>query len=242
MIKVPNPLPLEGTKNTRELGGYPTLDGKRTKEHRFLRSDGVHQLTKKDIETLYDYDLRMVIDLRSKYEAEKLPDVFPKEIEAKHFPLLDHVQSGGLKEGEFPKTMEEMYIDLLDHSQETIKEILKAMALKENGCILFHCTAGKDRTGITAMLLLKLANVSDEIIIEDYSATYENMKDLFQKQASELKENQITVPEYIFQSQEKSMEKTLLHMHKTYGNVESYMEKIGLNIQEITLLKQHLLD
>ena len=72
-ICVNAPLALAGTRNTRELGGYPAACGRKTRRHAFLRSDGLSGLTDKDVQMLLDYGVCCVVDLRSESETAAAP-------------------------------------------------------------------------------------------------------------------------------------------------------------------------
>ena len=89
-----------------------------------------------------------------------------------HIPMLDQLNSSGFR-GALPECMFDVYRDLLDDSASSIRRVFEA--LDTDGCALFHCRAGKDRTGVIAMLLLGLAGVSDDDIVADYVATQRYM-------------------------------------------------------------------
>ncbi len=228
---------LQGTHNTRELGGYLLKDGGQTKRNRFLRSDSLCGLTLEDRQILKEKGLSLVIDLRSEFEQEQAPD--PKlGVEHLSFPLLDQVNSGMSASG-FPSDMGQVYIGLLDHSQNTIKRVFEAMA-DTAGCILFHCTAGKDRTGVTAMLLLDLAGADEDLIVEDYAATALYLNPHLKDQLAMLKKMGIQDPDAVLGSPKSNMIRTLDHLRKTYGSAEKYLRLIGLSGAKIEVLKESL--
>lgn len=166
-------LPLEGASNLRELGGYETRDGRHTKNGRFIRSDNTNRLTERDIRYLEDYPVVLAIDLRAAKELISAPSLLDghPSITYKNVTMADGLNSEGFH-GVFPDTMGELYIQMLESSKIRFGRIFQLLtAYMHQGTCLFHCMAGKDRTGLVAMLLLELANVDDDIIIEDYSAT-----------------------------------------------------------------------
>ncbi len=172
-MAVSRPLPLKGSYNTRDLGGYPAKGGSTTAFHSYLRSDSPVRLTQGDWDTLREYGVRCIIDLRASREAEEGGYLPPSGIEYCNFPLLDHIHSDLLAGTAFPSSMEQMYRDLLDGSGETFVQVFEKMGEYAGQCVLFHCTAGKDRTGLVSMLLLSLAGVGKELIVADYCATQE---------------------------------------------------------------------
>lgn len=164
-------LPLEGTFNTRELGGYPTRSGI-TNWQTFLRSDDLFSMTSKDIAYLENYGVQTIIDLRSEDEVKKRPCPSLQSIDYKNLPLItgNIPDATKLPPGE-SYSMGEFYLSCLQHGTDRIKAVLDCIAESE-GCTLFHCAAGKDRTGIIAALLLGLAEVGREDIIANYQTTH----------------------------------------------------------------------
>jgi len=124
---------------------------------------------------------------------------------------------------------------LLDEAGASIAEIFHifAQALLAGHACLFHCAVGKDRTGTIAMLLLKLAGVSDELVIEDYAITEVFMKEVFAQQRKECEENNISAPDALFASTPENMESTLKHLADTYGTARDYLLSIGVSTEEL---------
>lgn len=243
MQKIPQPIPLYGTRNTRELGGYRTDSGLFIKTHALLRSDALQNLTEEDGSLLNRYGVRCVIDLRFQDEIERLPDkleVLGDSVQYVPVSLQEPVRRKRYTE-EFPPSMWELYCWMLDDSQNEFREIFETIARFQEQGVLFHCTGGKDRTGMVAMLLLKLAGVDDETIIGDYALTETVMKDLFVLQTKDLESRGLTVPQYIMQSPPENMEKTLQYLSANYGTVEQYMAHIGLKSDSVNLLKNKML-
>ena len=239
---IPEPLPLEGTGNTRELGGYRTVGGGRTVPGRFLRSDGLQELTGEDNRSLYEYGVRCVLDLRSELEVGQQPDALQEGFVYRRFPLIDHIQSDNMA-GLLPATMEEMYCSLLDGSGDTLAAIFREMLRYPGDCVLFHCTAGKDRTGVVSMLLLALAGVDEDTIVADYAATEALMKEKFNRQRAKLRTLMgIEVPEYVGWSRPESMERTLRHLRERYGGAKAYLIRIGLSEEECCRLRRQMLE
>lgn len=237
-MKVAQPLPLDSVWNARDLGGYPTADGGKTASHRFLRSATLHQVTPEDQQALYDYGVRLVVDLRSLLELEDAPNPMKgyRDVVYCNIPLDDEIQAEGL-EGHFPDNMGEMYVRLLDHNQDAMARVLTQLAACQ-GCALFHCTAGKDRTGVIAMLLLDAAGVDEDTLIADYAATEGYMEGMFAVQRAMLDRMGVSYPEGIFQSRPDFMRLALDHLRAQYGTALDYFHAIGLAEQTVA----HLLD
>ena len=165
-------LPLTGANNVRELGGYPVLGGGQTAYHRFLRSDGLGMLTRKDVEFLRGYGISTVIDLRDMHEVKRSPNVDLGEgVVTHHIPLLgvNLADSEEIKRhlGEEELDMRGLYYLMLENG-DGVRACFEAIAGASDGCVLFHCAVGKDRTGMLALLLLSLAGVDRFDIISNY--------------------------------------------------------------------------
>lgn len=236
-------LPIKGAGNVRDLGGYPLANGRFTKEGVFYRSDTTSGYTAEDIRLFKEKNLGLVVDLRSITEVQRLPSVYYEmpEVQYINVPMLDDLNSGPSSQG-LPPSMGAVYIHLLDSARPAFARVFSAFAgTAANGqSCLFHCAVGKDRTGTTAMLLLELAGADDEVIIEDYAATYEFMKPVFDKQMADFKANGYDIPEYMMRSDASNMVETLHHLRTTYGNAEKYLLGCGVDEEKIRIIKEAL--
>ncbi|NJM72275.1 MAG: tyrosine-protein phosphatase [Scytonema sp. RU_4_4] len=120
-------LVLEGCYNTRDIGGYETLDGKKTRWRSVLRSDSLHRLTSTCQQTLLDYGVRTIIDLRYLSEVNKAPNVFANspQVTYLHLPLFNEALETDLRKA---KTLIEQGLLLLKHCQQEIKVVMEAIA------------------------------------------------------------------------------------------------------------------
>jgi len=189
---------LEGTANTRDLGGLPTTDGGRTLPNRILRSDNLQTLSDADVQLLVDeIGLREVIDLRTSAEVlleGRGPLRSRPEITHRHFTLLpergqytdvfaaeeDEVPDlpSGWLDSLLPRHVAEhdegepapvrSYLGYLTQRGDAVVEALRALAAQTEGASVVHCAAGKDRTGVVVALTLAIAGVPHEEIAIDY--------------------------------------------------------------------------
>lgn len=234
-------LPLEGARNVRDLGGYPTQDGTVTRRGVFLRGDSTAGLTDGDVALLKEKGVTLVIDMRSGLETGKEPSRLRGEegIRYENIVLFDGVQSSAFQ-GKLPEDMGGLYVHLLDTCRETYRGLFQLLA-RNQGASLFHCTAGKDRTGVVAMLLLQLAGVEDRIIVDDYAETERYMGPVLQKKLEWLRAEGIDVPEAVLRALPQSMEKTLGHLYQTYGGAYEYLRACEMTKEEINLLRKKLI-
>lgn len=234
-------LPLKGTKNTRDLGGYKTKDGGCTRTGLFFRSDDPSGLTPEDIDTLKALNVKLSVDLRSSMETELGPSSLSgcDFLDYEKVPLLDHVNSA-VSITELPDSLLSIYLGLLDQSMDSFGRIFHLFASCE-GASIFNCTAGKDRTGLTAMLLLSLAQVPEDIIAEDYAASEIFLEESIKGNEQLLSSKGITVPRTLLGSPKENMVKTLEYLNHTYGSAESYLISCGVAAREIYTLKERFI-
>lgn len=175
---------LEGGINFRELGGYHTLDGKTVKYHKILRSGNMCNLTSKDLQQLSDYGLRIDVDLRSPSESEYAPDSYPQKAAYVNLPVYpfskDLFKNLGIVNYMKIHLDENNYVDqsyvqmLVDkHARGAFRKLFDLLLAneRENQSLVFHCSAGKDRTGVAAFLILSALRVDPQEILNDYLLT-----------------------------------------------------------------------
>ncbi|MEO1770097.1 tyrosine-protein phosphatase [Candidatus Enterococcus ferrettii] len=228
-------LPLEGSFNTRELGGYPVKEGA-THFQKFLRSDSLSDLTQQDVTFLENYGVRTIVDLRSDREVSESPNPHSPLIQNLHIPLVTGNVADATKDitKEMNYSMGSFYVDCLKRYPESLVKIFEAFAESE-GCILFHCAAGKDRTGIVAAFLLELAGVSQADIIANYQITHTHLQanpSFKQTHGSYPIEMSYSLPNYI--------EEALDYLHSHFGTAENYLRSFGVSQAILTELKARM--
>ena len=225
---------LAGASNVRDLGGYPTLSGKKTKMGRFIRAAGLEGLTDSDIQILLDYGVKVNLDLRTSAESERWPDrlLALPEIAYYQVSLLD-----GLDLANPPHLLSELYTEALDHCKPHFKASFELMTQYLEAPFLFHCSAGKDRTGMIAALLLDLVKVDRELIIANYTESVRNLGPLIEKFAQE---NDPKLRAFL-SSNRIDIEPFLKNLENQYGGSEGYLQVIGLSEKNIEDLRESFL-
>jgi len=189
--------PFINAYNIRDLGGYPTSDGGVTRFGVFYRADSLANLKQDEWKMLERMNVKTIIDLRSTKEKDNQSYTPIQSIHYFHLPMQDEMQNNSILEAamqkyasadEFRKSMSEGYVTLFKNNIHNILRIVETIASSvENGSVLFHCTAGKDRTGILAALILYLCKVDLVDISADYQITYTyNLKNPFMYEAIQL--------------------------------------------------------
>lgn len=178
---------LEGAANVRDLGGLETAEGRHVRSGRVLRADSLHRLTAADVAVLGSIGLRTVIDLRSDAEVERLAATpLPPGASILHTPWRPPAKVpqilGGVAEMSYIP-LAELYESFVEANLDLLAQDFRVMAAPEHHAVLFHCYAGKDRTGITAAVLLDVLGVPAADIVADYAATDDN-QDRFRELAA----------------------------------------------------------
>ena len=172
-------LPLVGACNFRDLGGYATLDGGLTRWGQLFRSDTLHELTEADLEVLRGIGLASIIDLRTAAEIGRTGRgvLGGEPIAYLHASVLQEeaAESAAIPapSGDDPA---ERYLWYLEVGGEALAEALRMVADPKNYPLVFHCAAGKDRTGVLAALILDIAGVERSVIVDDYAITATRME------------------------------------------------------------------
>ena len=224
--------------NARDLGGYPTSDGATTRWRSVLLADDVVHLTPVGLQALLDFGLRTVIDLRWPEEVAAHPNPLTRrQIHYRHVSLLTHSQQNwGRLSG--PATREEWNRLVLIHTRPQLRDVLQVIAAAPPGPLLFHCVAGKDRTGVVAALLLALADVTAEAIAYDYGMSAECLREIYfirhaQRDRAETLEALRCPPEGAH---------NVLEYVARHGGIRAFLQQIGLSQEEIVRLRALLRD
>ena len=177
---------LETTFNTRDLSNFTTIDNRRIKENRLIRSGHLHNLNENDIQTLKEHNLKIVIDFRSEHEFINRGDVRIEGVTYLNFPALPKKELASTgkssdsnlldlvdKDNGGKKMLTETYRNLFLTKEgiEAYKNFFKVVTENLDGAVLWHCSQGKDRAGMAAYLLGYALGMSNEDLIKDYLYT-----------------------------------------------------------------------
>ncbi len=235
----------ESVLSFRDLGGYRTREGQTVAWRRLFRSGELHHMTGRDASRLKEeIGLRSVIDLRHPTELEQ-EGVGPlNEVGAEHYNIPLAISNERLVYRDC-SNMGEVYLHLMGHEGygRRVVEALEVIAEPDNHPLVFHCNAGKDRTGILASVVLGILGVSDKDIIEDYTLTAPHMKELINRWSSnpETAERVKSGPEYIWEASPESMAFFLSTLKGEYGSVRGYVEAHAAEASLIHRLEKALL-
>ena len=227
-----------GLLNARELGGHPTRDGATTRRRSLLRSDDLVQLTAEGVQALADYGVRTVVDLRWPAEVAMRPHptgLGERKVRYHSISLLagDEMEWASLS-GECTKEMWKCAV--LEHTRPQLKSALEIIAGAAAEPLLFHCVAGKDRTGLIAALLLALADVEPDAIAADYAASTVQLADAYLQRYANLDRAEILEA---LRCPEEGVHNMLAYLAE-YGGAAGYLRVIGLSDAIIERLRARL--
>ncbi|MBM3484558.1 MAG: tyrosine-protein phosphatase [Alphaproteobacteria bacterium] len=241
-------IPLEGAANFRDLGGYPTADGRRLRWGKVFRSDVLSALTMSDQETIRSLGVRLVCDLRHGGERKRAPNALPEDAGIERFEpgfiprgvadMLALIRAGALHGEGIVAHVTEHYWNMPREHADCFGAALRRVAEAQPAVI--HCTSGKDRTGITVALLLHALGVPKETIFEDYLLTNDYRRDvtgLLKLSATEEDMHILTSarPEYL--------ETAWRSMIELAGSVEDYLrDALGVDDMVRTRLRATLVE
>lgn len=239
-------LPIPGSYNIRDLGGYPTRGGGTVGWRRFLRADSLHRLDRDGIDRLLQEGVTTVIDLRTPAEIAQAPNPLrdSRAVTFVNRPLFDDLApaSLGRARAEAADPLLQFYLAALRTRQAAFRDILSAMAEAAPGTVLFNCTAGKDRTGLVAALLLGVAEVPRADIIADYVLTDRLIPDLVAEflDLSRRRGGDVTAYARMLKCPAPTMAAALDKLEADHGGIAGYLGDTGLPADTISKLKLKL--
>ena len=239
-------IPMQSLPNTRDLGALETEDGRHILPRRLLRSGELYHLSNADKTRLVEeYNLKIIIDLRSSVERKCRPDTIMADVEYYHVPVVDEaIQKISNKEelldwlDKMPDDVE-MYMRTqyrnLCEDQLVLKQYARFIDIlfqQETGAVLWHCETGKDRTGLGTAFLLSLLGVEDRIIYEDYLRTNRYLaKDFLYMQRllqtwPEADENMQRKLQTFYEVKEEYLRIVFEMIKLKYGSMEKFFQEV----------------
>ena len=235
-------LPVTSIVNIRDLGGYATNDGGITKYGVFLRSAITNKVSKKDLDFLHDYGVRLNLDFRHTSHATMSPSSFSLDSRFQYVNLPVHLRVS--KNSKFDHTFSWMneYPQSLDAGTMWIKNAFRVILSSQGGC-LFNCNTGKDRTGIFSAVLLLVAGVNVQDIVDDYSISEKlvqngcaMLSDAFPNEVS--KDGNVDFSNPFFFCSPEYMKNLIDHIFRKYGSIEYFLKYCGVSEQETAEIKK----
>lgn len=241
-------LTLQGTSNFRDLGGYPAAGGKHVQWGRIYRSADISKLTNSDLQALQSHHVALVCDLRGPQEVAQAPDRLPAGVRRLALPAgSEHIDprllAGGSKTTNRDSLMRAVYTNTSFFKAKYKPMFDELLALGEGQAMLFHCTAGKDRTGIGAALVLAALGVDRATILKDYTATNiywrAGREQSLQRMAQAgMSAEAVDAVRPLLAANPAYLAGTFATLDQQYGSVEQYLaSELGLTPKKLAALR-----
>jgi protein-tyrosine phosphatase len=243
---------LEGTSNFRDLGGYEADDGRLVKWRHLFRSGSLMNLTNEDVAAVEGLDLRLVCDFRRQEERDDAPSRLPENNAPSilHLPmgpqrdvapLYAHLNSPDSKPEDIFGAMVGIYRGFITEHTPEYKSFMEHICHGGHVPLLFHCSAGKDRTGFGAALIFLSLGVPMETVFEDYLLTNDYIVRNFAERFPDLASPELF--HTMMDAHPRYLRASFEEIDKAYGSVDRYLEEgLGVTADMRAALQEQLLE
>ncbi len=243
-------VPFDTVFNFRDLGGYAAAGGRSVRWRRIFRADGLHRLAGDDLVRFAELGVHTVIDLRTHIELEergRLEAGGEVEIRWHHLSVQDVLwdPDSYTDDVEPVRFLADRYLEMIGDGGDRFGRALRIIAEATSRPLVFHCAAGKDRTGVLAALTLSLLGVADDDVADDYalsSQAVDRWTEWLARTSPETLERLATIPAAWGKAPAESMHLFLDGVRERYGSVEEYAASVGVGRADVASLRAHLLE
>jgi protein-tyrosine phosphatase len=238
----------DGAFNVRDLGGYTTADGKTVRWQTLYRADGLHRIPAEAAHAVAPLGWRTVLDLRTKGEFDDGAFAHAAEqgAEVIHLPVIrEPWDITAVDDAEPADFLASRYLDMLDEGVEALTTAVELLASPTRLPAVFHCSAGKDRTGVLAALVLSVVGVPDEQIAQDYQLSASAMDKLVAWLVAahpDRVDHMAQQPTTFLQCPPEAMFTFLERLRERFGSAEGYLTASGLDPEVPDRLRGVLLE
>jgi len=233
---------LVNTFNLRDLGGYPTHDGRQVRWRRLFRGAGLQRLDGEDLEVVRALGLATVIDLRTDRELESTGS-YALPADFHHLPMLVTIWDLTAVAPDTPADdyLAARYVEMLDEGAGTIAAVMRILSRPETYPAAFYCAAGKDRTGVLAALVLDALGVEPAQIVADYHLSKERVERI-RARAAAASGAMLVQPPPFMQAPAGAMRRLLASIREEYGSTRGYLEHIDVERTTVEAIAANLLE
>jgi len=244
---------MDGTVNFRDLGGIKTTNGKKIKWGKIFRSDKLSKLTQNDFETLAKLKIHADIDFRTHAEVKKEPDTIPSSIQYHNLSIGRDTMINNsilknmatMSSDSLEKIMLNIYIEFPIVWSEKYKKFFELISNENNLPCVYHCTAGKDRTGIATALVLYVLGVDFETIKHEYELSnyYRFNEDRKAALFFSNKGVRFDMTQTMMKVKGRYLDAIFNAIILKYGSIDSYLNhQLGIDEEMKTKLRMQLLE
>ncbi|MFO8148752.1 MAG: tyrosine-protein phosphatase [Trueperaceae bacterium] len=235
-------LPLTGLLNARDLGGLPLAGGGLTRPGHLLRSDAPLVLGPGDRAHLAHFGLTTVVDLREAHELALEPNDLAGHdgIAIEHVEVWSLINASGIEPAD-PWDITGFYLAALDHAGAAFATAARLLADAE-GAAMFHCTVGKDRTGLLAVLILETVGVTRAAVVEDFALTEPRIGPIRERLLLDAEQRGIARRDFVrlLGATPDLIEPALEHLDRRHGGAEAYLLRHGAGATTLARLRSKL--
>jgi protein-tyrosine phosphatase len=253
-------VPLDGATNLRDVGGYATRDGRRVRWGALYRSDRLSDLTDRDQQTFAELEVGLVCDLRADDERAEAPSRLPAagSTRTQAVPVVPGAgETLGELLGSGERGLERLrgvvrdgYREFADEHREAWSEVFRHVLEAPPGAVLVHCSAGQDRTGVAAGLLLLALGVPTDVVVADYVLTrvYRSNESEFAEMSKRVVAQggaamDVALLEAVFLPSAELLEASFDAMRSSHGSIDRYLsEALGVDAEKRAALRGRLLE
>jgi protein-tyrosine phosphatase len=222
----------DGAFNLRDLGGYTTADGRTVRWQTLYRADGLHRIPPGAAQAVAPLGWRTILDLRTKGEHDEGAFRHHEGADVVHLPVIRAPWDvTGVDDADPVDFLASRYMDMLDEGVDALTTAVGLLATEARLPAVFHCSAGKDRTGVIAALLLATAGVPDDDIADDYTTSSVAMAKLVewvQARSPEAADAMAKQPAAFLSCPPEAMHVFLARIRAQWGSVAGYLRGIGV--------------
>lgn len=241
-------LPVSGAPNFRDLGGYTTSDGRTVKWGALYRTDALNELTDDDQRYLERLNIQRVVDFRVPDEAGEAPDKLPASLRERYLNMpvgfnngnysefVKKIMSGDTQGLDLTNALEQGNAKFVREYTPVFRDWLHGLTATADGSQIFHCTAGKDRTGLAAALFLLSLGVPQDQVMQDYLASNaylqdKNAKSLWKMRIFSLGRADTKGVKSLMEVRQSYLQAAFETMQKDYGSIDNYLRE-GLGVDD----------
>jgi len=232
---------IDGLSNLRDVGGYPTVDGRHIRWRTLLRSGSLHGASPDTERRLREEGVRTIIDLRRPEEVKDRPDISfsAHAVEYLNVPLYDIT----FATDPAIRSQEAMLCRVVDQHQQGIARAVQTIAGSQPATLV-HCTGGLHRTGLVTAFCLAVAGVPEEVIAEDFALSEAYLGPALEEARQRMiaRGGSPERAQWFAASKPETMRHTLAHVDQTYGGVSAYLSAAGVTQAQQEALRAMLVE